>query len=91
MTTHLSHFFDWQVPSGGMFVWATARDPALNTDHLLTQAMQHGVCITPSSVFDPEGRDRRSIRINFSLNGPEKLHEGVLRLAAALTTLTKAA
>jgi 2-aminoadipate transaminase len=91
MTTHLSHLFDWQVPSGGMFVWATARDPALNTDHLLAQAMAHGVCITPSSVFDPEGRNRRSIRINFTLNSPEKLSEGVLRLAAALTTLTNAA
>ncbi|MDB5666660.1 PLP-dependent aminotransferase family protein [Cypionkella sp.] len=91
MTTHLSDFFDWQVPSGGMFVWATARDLALNTDHLLAQAMKHGVCITPSSVFDPEGRNRSSIRINFTLNGPEKLNEGVIRLAAALTTLTNAA
>ncbi|MDB5658101.1 MAG: PLP-dependent aminotransferase family protein [Cypionkella sp.] len=91
MTTHLSDFFDWQVPSGGMFVWATARDPGLNTDHLLAQAMKHGVCITPSSVFDPEGRNRSSIRINFTLNGPEKLNEGVIRLAAALTTLTNAA
>ena len=91
MTTHLSDFFEWQVPSGGMFVWATARDPALNTDHLLAEAMKHGVCITPSSVFDPEGRNRHSIRINFTLNSPEKLTEGVRRLAAALATLTKAA
>jgi 2-aminoadipate transaminase len=50
-------------------------------------ALQHGVCITPSSVFDPEGRNRRAIRINFTLNDPKTLAEGVVRLAAA----TKAA
>ncbi len=92
MTLHLAPLFDWDVPSGGMFVWATARDPALNTDHLLREALAHGVCITPSSVFDPEGTNRRSIRLNFTLNDPDKLIEGVRRLAAATTSiLAKAA
>lgn len=92
MTAHLSHLFEWEVPSGGMFVWATARDIALNTDLLLVEALAQGVCVTPSSVFDPEGSNRRAIRINFTLNDPEKLNEGVRRLAAAtLSTLKKAA
>jgi 2-aminoadipate transaminase len=83
MTEYLSELYTWDVPSGGMFVWATARDAAMNTDHLLRIALQHGVCITPSSVFDPEGLNRRAIRINFTLNPPDKLAEGVRRLAAA--------
>lgn len=83
MTTHLSDLFDWEVPSGGMFVWATARDPRLNTDDLLHAAMAQGVCVSPSSVFDPEGLDRRSIRVNFTLNDPETMLEGVRRLAVA--------
>ncbi|MFT4148780.1 MAG: PLP-dependent aminotransferase family protein [Paracoccaceae bacterium] len=83
MAAHLGGLFDWQVPAGGMFVWATARDPRMDTDALLRQALAHGVCVTPSSVFDPEGRNRRSIRINFTLNDPETLAEGVRRLAAA--------
>ncbi|MGB3416650.1 MAG: PLP-dependent aminotransferase family protein [Mesorhizobium sp.] len=92
MADHLHGLFDWEVPSGGMFVWATARDPGLNTDILLREALAHGVCITPSSVFDPEGRNRRSIRINFTLNDPEKLAEGVRRLAkATLAASVKAA
>lgn len=84
MTTHLSDLLDWQLPQGGMFIWATARDPRLNTDHLLRKALDHGVCITPGSVFDPLGQDRRSIRINFTLNPPDRLAEGARRLAAAI-------
>ena len=83
MTKHLGDLYDWETPSGGMFVWATARDANLNTDHLLRVALTHGVCITPSSVFDPEGQNRRAIRINFTLNDEAKLTEGVKRLALA--------
>lgn len=92
MARHLGDLFDWEIPAGGMFVWATARDAALDTDRLLREALAHGVCITPSSVFDPEGRNRRSIRVNFTLNAPDRLEEGVRRLAAATrATLAKAA
>lgn len=83
MADHLSEFFDWQVPAGGMFVWAVARDPALDTDALMKRGLEHGVCVSPSSVFDPMGKDRRAIRVNFTLNPPEVLAEGVRRLAAA--------
>jgi len=87
MAEHLGDLYDWDPPSGGMFVWATARSASLNTDHLLRMALQHGVCITPSSVFDPEGLNRRAIRINFTLNDAAKLTEGVRRLAAATRAL----
>lgn len=83
MTEHLGDLYDWDTPSGGMFVWATARDANLNSDHLLRVALKHGVCVTPSSVFDPEGQNRRAIRINFTLNDEAKLTEGVKRLASA--------
>ena len=67
-----------------MFVWARARDPRLDSDRLLHRALAHGVCISPSSVFDPEGLDRGAMRINFTLNAPERLAEGVRRLASAI-------
>lgn len=92
MEDHLGDLFSWEIPSGGMFVWATARDPSINTDLLLREALSHGVCVTPSSVFDPEGKNRRAIRLNFTLNDPETLVEGVRRLAGATrAVLTKAA
>ncbi|MGR3804387.1 aminotransferase-like domain-containing protein [Marinibacterium profundimaris] len=83
MAEHLGDLYDWDVPKGGMFVWAVAKDPRLNTDALMTRGLDHGVCISPSSVFDPEGKDHRATRLNFTLNPPEKLAEGVRRLAEA--------
>ncbi|WJS86024.1 PLP-dependent aminotransferase family protein [Paracoccus sp. TOH] len=91
MREHLAGDLDWQVPSGGMFVWATARDPRLDTDRLLQAGLAHGVCISPSSVFDPQGQDRRSLRINFTLNPPEALEEGCRRLARAIRATLAAA
>jgi 2-aminoadipate transaminase len=92
MNVHLADLFDWDVPSGGMFVWATARDPRLNTDMLLHEGMRHGVCVSPSSVFDPAGQNRSAIRINFTLNNQDDLTEGTRRLAiAARSMISKAA
>ena len=90
MDQHLSDLFEWQIPSGGMFVWAVAKDPALDTDLLLKTGLDHGVCISPGSVFDPKGQDHRAIRINFTLNPPEKLAEGIRRLAGATRALLQA-
>lgn len=88
LAEHLADWFTWEVPVGGMFVWATAKNPALDTDRLLARAMEAGVCVAPSSVFDPRGADRRAIRVNFTLNPPDRLAEGVRRLAAAVRSMT---
>lgn len=87
LEAHLAPWFAWEKPVGGMFVWAVARDPAFDTDRLLKAALEEGVCVTPSSVFDVEGRNRRAIRINFTLNAAERLSEGVRRLARAAATV----
>jgi 2-aminoadipate transaminase len=84
MEAHLADHLTWQRPEGGMFVWATARDAQLDTDALLPMALDQGVCVTPGSVFDPRHADHRSIRINFTFNPPDRLEEGVRRLAAAI-------
>ena len=84
LAEHLGRWFEWELPVGGMFVWAIARDAGLDTDRLLTAALAAGVCVAPSSVFDSSGRNRRAIRLNFTLNPPERLAEGVRRLAGVL-------
>jgi 2-aminoadipate transaminase len=88
LSEHLAEWFDWEVPVGGMFVWAVAREPTLDTDRLLPLALEAGVCVAPSSAFDPSGRNRRAIRVNFTLNSPDRLAEGVKRLAAAVRALS---
>ena len=84
---HLSEWFAFEKPVGGMFVWAVARNPAFDTDRLLSAALEAKVCIAPSSVFDPSGANRRAVRLNFTLNPPDRLAEGVRRLASAVRAL----
>ena len=91
LTEQLAEWFEWEVPVGGMFVWAVARDPSLDTDRLFEAGLKAGVCVTPSSVFDPAGRNRRALRLNFTLNPPDRLAEGVRRLAVAVRALAKEA
>jgi 2-aminoadipate transaminase len=86
---HLADWFTFEKPVGGMFVWAVARDPALDTDRLLAAALDAKVCIAPSSVFDASGANRRALRLNFTLNPPDRLAEGIRRLASAVKTLPR--
>jgi len=83
----LSPWFDWDVPEGGMFVWLTARDQQFNTDDLFEIALEEQVCVSPSSVFDAEGRFRHGLRLNFTFNDEAKLDEAVRRLARATERL----
>lgn len=89
LADHLADWFDWEVPVGGMFVWAVARDPSIDTDRLWSVALEAGVCVAPSSVFDASGQNRRALRLNFTLNPPDKLAEGVRRLATAIRMMSK--
>lgn len=91
LAEHLAAWFEWEVPVGGMFVWAVARDPGLDTDRLFAAGLEAGVCVAPSSVFDPAGSYRRALRLNFTLNPPDKLAEGVRRLASVLQKMKAAA
>lgn len=87
MREHLADWLAWEVPVGGMFVWAVGLDPSLDTDRLLPHAMAAGVCVSPSSVFDATGTNRRALRINFTLNDADRLTEGVRRLARAFEAM----
>lgn len=84
MDKYLTPYFTWEKPVGGMFVWAVGKDPKMDTDALLKCALDHGICVTPSSVFDPKRENHKAIRINFTFNPPEKLEEGIKRLAKAI-------
>lgn len=88
MSLHLREWFEWEVPTGGMFVWAIARDRNMDTDVLMQKAMNAGVCVSPSSAFSPDGSDHSAIRINFTFNPPERLVEGVKRLATAVKSMS---
>lgn len=84
LDSHLREWFDWEVPPGGMFVWLRARTPAIDTDLLYADALAEKIAFVPSSVFDSEGKLRSALRLNFTRSPPDRLTEGVLRLARAV-------
>lgn len=74
----------WDQPRGGFFLWA-ALTGALDGDALLPLAQARGVIYVAGSAFFVSGDERRFIRLSFSSPTPERIREGVARLALAVT------
>ena len=72
----------WNAPAGGLFVWARFVD-GTDTRALLAAAIERGVTFVPGDAFYVDQADRSLLRLNFSACAPERLREGVSRLAAA--------
>jgi 2-aminoadipate transaminase len=80
---HLADRLMWPSPKGGFFIWATLRDGQTDTD-LLDRALEHGVVFVIGSAFFVDGSGHDTVRLSFSAPTPERITEGVRRLAAAV-------
>jgi DNA-binding transcriptional MocR family regulator len=88
MTTALNRYLPpgslcWRVPRGGIFFWCYS--PHFESSELLQIATQQGVHFATGDDFYFGGAGRRYLRLCFTGHAPEVLHEGVRRLAGALT------
>jgi 2-aminoadipate transaminase len=73
--------FTWTQPEGGMFLWVTG--PAeLDGLELLGRAIKRQVAFVPGRDFFPGAGGGNHLRLNFSNSTPERIREGVRRLAA---------
>ncbi len=81
LLTHFADLATWEVPQGGLFFWLTLKRP-LDTRTLLTPALEQNVAFMPGEPFfiDPD-RHPGHLRLNFSHVAPERLDEGLGRLA----------
>lgn len=79
----------WTRPSGGFFVWATLPE-GHSADELFKLAAEEGVVFIPGSGFYADGQGERELRFSFSLESPERIREGMDRLARASTRYTRA-
>ena len=73
----------WSQPKGGFFIWATLPDGLRDID-VLERSLEHGVVFVVGSAFHVDGSGHNTIRLSFSAPTPERIREGVRRLAATL-------
>ena len=73
----------WTHPEGGFFVWVTL-PPYVDTDQMLSVALEHGVTYVPGSGCFPDGKGKNSMRIAFCYEEPDKIREAISRLASVI-------
>ncbi len=73
--------YTWTKPEGGMFLWVTGPQE-LDALNLLERAIAQKVAFVPGRDFFPADGGKNHFRLNFSNSTPERLREGVRRLAA---------
>jgi 2-aminoadipate transaminase len=87
LRSELGDVVNWPDPRGGFFLWPEL--PAgFDGDALLQRAIEEKVIFVAGSAFYVDGAGQRRIRLSFSHPTPDKLKEGVRRLAAALKPAT---
>ncbi len=73
--------FTWTKPEGGMFLWVTGPQ-TLDAMELLQRAIVQKVAFVPGRDFFPADAGKNYLRLNYSNSTPDRIREGVKRLAA---------
>jgi 2-aminoadipate transaminase len=81
---HFADLAEWNSPQGGLFFWLTLKHKT-DTRTLLDSALAQNVAFMPGEPFfaDPDANPGY-LRLNFSHIDPERLDEGLKRLAAVI-------
>ncbi|NWL26617.1 aspartate aminotransferase [Paenarthrobacter ureafaciens] len=80
------HFGDLATatdPEGGFFLWLTltGEASAIDTERLFPRALTDGVAYIPGPAFTTDGSLRNALRLCFATSSPERIDEGIQRLA----------
>ena len=78
----------FDVPQGGLFIWVRLPEN-ISSDDLLPIALKAGVDFVPGSKFFPNSKQGEAwIRLNFVVQPPEKIEEGIKRLDQAIKSIS---
>ncbi|GAA4678028.1 PLP-dependent aminotransferase family protein [Phytohabitans rumicis] len=73
----------WTEPKGGLFVWANLPE-GLDAKAMMPRAIAARVAYVPGTGFYADGTGTGNMRLNFSFPPPERIREGVRRLASVM-------
>ncbi len=90
LSEHFADLAQWQLPQGGLFFWLKLNQP-VDTRTLLEPALAEDVVFMPGEPFfmNPDC-NLGYLRLNFSHVAPERLAEGIRRLATVVRQATTA-
>jgi DNA-binding transcriptional MocR family regulator len=86
MLDALEHYLPgctWTHPAGGFYVWLTVPE-GLDTKAMLPRAVTQRVAYVPGTAFYADNFGSRQMRLSFCYPTPERITEGVRRLATVL-------
>ncbi|GAB3271730.1 aminotransferase-like domain-containing protein [Arthrobacter pigmenti] len=83
---HLGDRVRFTDPEGGFFLWVTLQgeDAGISTQSLFETALAEGVAFIPGPALSPSGKFDDALRVCFASSTPERIEEGVQRLAKAM-------
>jgi len=80
---HLPDGCRWTHPDGGFYVWVTLPE-GLDAKAMLPRAVTARVAYVPGTAFYADSFGSRQLRLSFCYPTPERIREGVRRLAGVL-------
>ncbi|HWC21889.1 MAG TPA: PLP-dependent aminotransferase family protein [Flexivirga sp.] len=83
LAKHLGDWARWTDPEGGFFLWVTF-DQTVDTEALFETALAEGVAFIPGNAFSPSKFFPNALRLCFASSTPDRIREGVARLARAV-------
>ncbi len=73
----------WTVPGGGFYSWVTLPE-GLDATAMLPRAVAALVAYVPGTGFYVDGQGRQSLRLSYCYPEPDRIREGVRRLAGVV-------
>ena len=83
LQAHMPEGTTWTRPEGGFYVWVTLPE-GFDTAAMLPRAVTNRVAYVPGTAFYHDGFGTRQMRLSFCYPTPERIVEGVRRLATVL-------
>jgi DNA-binding transcriptional MocR family regulator len=80
---HMPPGCTWTMPDGGFYVWVTVPE-GIDTKAMLPRAVTARVAYASGTGFYSDGLGSRQMRLSYCYPTPERIKEGVRRLAAVL-------
>ncbi|MGW0662457.1 aminotransferase-like domain-containing protein [Streptodolium elevatio] len=84
LRTYMPPGATWTNPAGGFFVWVTLPE-GLDAKAMLPRAVTARVAYVPGTAFYADGFGASSMRLSFCYPTPDRIREGVRRLAGVIS------